>query len=111
MKVKYKVSNGEIICMGSIRDLAAGPGEAVENYFGSVIVRDIKAFKFIGGEFIEKTEAEKYVYLYASRRAAEYPPVEDQLDALWHAMDRSEIPRVPGFYDLIKAVKDRYPKP
>ncbi|UIF90842.1 hypothetical protein [Cupriavidus sp. UYPR2.512] len=43
-------------------------------------------------------------------RKAAYLPVEDQLDALWHAMDRGEFPKVPEFYEPIKAVKDRYPK-
>lgn len=47
---------------------------------------------------------------YASMRAAAYPSIEEQLDALWHAMDRGEAPKAPGFYDLIKRVKDRYPK-
>lgn len=46
---------------------------------------------------------------YAKRRQAEYPPVEEQLDALWHAMDRGELPPVPGFYDTLKGVKGRHP--
>jgi len=47
---------------------------------------------------------------HENRRAAEYPAVADQLDALWHAMDQGVIPKVEGFYDPIKAVKDRHPK-
>lgn len=43
-------------------------------------------------------------------RAAEYPSVTEQLDALWHAMDQGTIPKVDGFYDSIKAVKDKFPK-
>lgn len=45
------------------------------------------------------------------RREADYPDVKDQLDALWHAMNEGVIPKVDAFYDPIKAVKDRYPKP
>jgi len=42
---------------------------------------------------------------YAQKRAAEYPPVGDQLDALFHA----------GVFPvemaaLVQAVKDKYPK-
>lgn len=44
-------------------------------------------------------------------RAAEYPPIEDQLDALWHAMDQGKLPMVEGFYNEVKRVKDKYPKP
>lgn len=48
---------------------------------------------------------------YAKRRAAEYPAISGQLDALWHAMDRGELQKVPEFYDPIKAVKLKYAKP
>jgi len=47
---------------------------------------------------------------YKGRRLAEYPPVQDQLNALWEAMDRGELPQVSGFYDVLKAVNDRHPK-
>jgi hypothetical protein len=39
-----------------------------------------------------------------------YPEIGNQLDALWHAMDRGDLPKVPEFYDPIKEVKDRHPK-
>jgi len=48
---------------------------------------------------------------YKGRREAEYPDVQDHLNALWEAMDRGELPRVAGFYDVLKVVNDRYPKP
>ncbi|CAK16858.1 hypothetical protein [Pseudomonas entomophila] len=44
-------------------------------------------------------------------RAAEYPSVADQLDALWHAMDKGQLPVVDAFYWSIRGVKDKYPKP
>lgn len=45
------------------------------------------------------------------KRRAEYPPIGDQLDALYKAMGAGTLPKVPGFFDLIKQVKDKYPKP
>lgn len=48
---------------------------------------------------------------YKDKRRAEYPPIGDQLDALYHAMDLGVLKKVDGFYDKIKAVKDKYPKP
>jgi hypothetical protein len=48
---------------------------------------------------------------YSARRAEQYPALADQLDALWHAMDRGELPKVEGFYGPIQRVKKQYPKP
>lgn len=48
---------------------------------------------------------------YKTARARTYPKIADQLDMLWHAMDRGELPKVQEFYDAIKSVKDRSPKP
>lgn len=48
---------------------------------------------------------------YRARRAADYPPLAEQLDALWHAMDQGLLPKVPAFYERIDAIKRRYPKP
>jgi hypothetical protein len=49
---------------------------------------------------------EPYVPTYKELRAAEYPPMGDQLDALFHA---GVFP--PDMAALIQAVKDKYPKP
>jgi len=48
---------------------------------------------------------------YRKRRAEAYPSMEEQLDALWHAMDAGIIPMVEKFYMDLKHVKERYPKP
>ena len=45
---------------------------------------------------------------YKERR--EYPPIEEQLDALWHSMDKDESKRLYPFYSMIKSVKDAHPK-
>jgi len=48
---------------------------------------------------------------YAANRRASYPPVGEQMDALWHAMKDGAIPKVEPFFSDIQAVKDKYPKP
>lgn len=48
---------------------------------------------------------------YRDMRRDEYPGVIAQLEALWHAMDRREIPVAIEFYSMIRAVRDKYPKP
>ena len=41
---------------------------------------------------------------YKINRANEYPPIEDQLDTIYHS-------GVAGCKTTIKAIKDKYPKP
>ncbi len=47
---------------------------------------------------------------YRTRRARAYPPIAEQLDALWHAMDDGRLAKVAAFYDPIAAVKAANPK-
>jgi hypothetical protein len=47
---------------------------------------------------------------YSMLRKVSYPDVGQQLDALWHAMDEGALPKSNEFYDMIKAVKDQFPK-
>jgi hypothetical protein len=42
---------------------------------------------------------------YAQKRAAEYPPIGDQLDALWKGGDAAE-----EMLAIVQAVKSKYPK-
>ena len=49
---------------------------------------------------------------YAEQRRNSYPPIGDQLDMLWHSIDKD--PQLKSkyfdFYEAIKAVKVKYPK-
>ena len=44
------------------------------------------------------------------RRARSYPPIEEQLDALYHDMEQGLMPKSPKFFDMIKKIKDAIPK-
>lgn len=46
---------------------------------------------------------------YRLARFQAYPNIGEQLDMLWHAMDRDEIPKAEPFYSTLKAVKLAYP--
>lgn len=48
--------------------------------------------------------AEAAAIAYQGQRKAEYPPIEDQLDTIYHS-------GVAGWKTTIKAIKDKYPKP
>ena len=43
-------------------------------------------------------------------RRAEYMPIGDQLDAIWHAMDDGTLPKIEPLYTNHKNVKDKYKK-
>tara|TARA_B100002019_G_C21202760_1_gene564943 strand:+ start:123 stop:305 length:183 start_codon:yes stop_codon:yes gene_type:complete len=49
---------------------------------------------------------------YQNDRMMKYPPIGEQLDMLWHAIDADADLKVKfaDFYNSIKAVKDAYPK-
>ena len=49
-------------------------------------------------------DAEAAAIAYQGKRKAEYPPIEDQLDTIYHS-------GVAGWKTTIKAIKDKYPKP
>lgn len=53
--------------------------------------------------------ADKYKNDQIGLRRAVYPSVEDQLDMLWHGMNRDPSKRIEPFYSAIKAVKDQFP--
>ena len=49
---------------------------------------------------------------YVQSRRAAYPPIGDQLDALWKAIGPMlDDPDASAMLDRIRAVKDLYPKP
>lgn len=70
-------------------------GDVAYDADGNVVEYDLAAAQAL-------VEAEAY----KSQRAVEYPPIGDQLDALFHA---GVFP--PEMAALIQAVKDKYPKP
>ena len=49
---------------------------------------------------------------YGMVRMFKYPPIGEQLDMLWHAIDADETLKVQfaDFYAAIKQVKDEVPK-
>ena len=50
---------------------------------------------------------------YKYERQVEFYAVNmaDQLDLLWHDIDQGKLDKTGGFYNAIKGIKDRNPKP
>ena len=46
---------------------------------------------------------------YVEQRISLYPPIQEQLDMLWHAMNTDQIPKATQFFDRIAAVKAAVP--
>ena len=57
-----------------------------------------------------KVEESINIMSYAEQRVKEYPPIGDQLDMLWHAIDNNTLDKTSNFYLTLKQVKDQYPK-
>ena len=73
-----------------------------------VVVRGDIAYDADGNEVAyDKAAVQAYVdaHAYIAKRVAEYPPIGDQLDALFHA---GVFP--PEMAAQIQAIKDKYPK-
>lgn len=71
--------------------------------------RDIAALRLIDGQPQTVLPVVR-VPDYRVLRYAAYPPIGEQLDALWHAMRDGTLPMIEGFYDRIAAVKAAHPK-
>lgn len=60
---------------------------------------------------VQRLQAEYDANQYQRDRAAEYDPIADQLDKLWHAIDQGLVSlKQSDFYLDNKAVKTKYPK-
>lgn len=75
----------------------------------SELVIDIASARIVNGELTEVTPVPR-VKDYRERRFLNYPAIGDQLDALFHAMARGDLPMVADFYQPIAAVKAAHPK-
>ena len=47
---------------------------------------------------------------FTNGRSQSYPPIGEQLDMLWHAIDEEKLDKTSKFYTTLKLVKDVYPK-
>jgi len=84
--------------------------------YENIIVHDSSIIKPTEAEVNAKIQELKGTNLsssnYAEQRKNAYPPIGDQLDMLWHSIDKD--PQLKSkyfdFYEAIKAVKVKYPK-
>lgn len=80
----------------------------IKLYTNVVVIRDDIAYDADGNEVAyDKAAVQAYVdaHAYIAKRAAEYPPIGDQLDALWKGGDAAA-----EMLAKVQAVKAKYPK-
>ena len=84
--------------------------EAIRKLNPSVVtIRGETAYDADGNEVAyDKSAVQAYVdaHAYIAKRASEYPPIGDQLDALWKGGDAAA-----EMLTKVQAVKTKYPKP
>lgn len=66
--------------------------------------KDTYIAKLIADKALHRQEQDKLLYKF--QRASEYPPIGDQLDALWKGGEAAQ-----DMLARIQAVKQQYPKP
>ena len=64
----------------------------------------------IDTELEYQTKLQKY-YQYAYSRCEEYPDGFEQLDMLWHAINEGQDLKSSKWFQTIKEVKEKFPKP
>lgn len=71
--------------------------QTIENPMGEPIVVELQKSDVVKADIPD----------YYAKRRSEYPPIGDQLDAMWKGVDSPEFSAI---MNKIQAVKDKYPK-
>ena len=105
-----------VVESGNVTGMVEWDGSSSHPDSGKWVLADANAH--IGGTYdgssfsAQATQADNRTY--AEKRSDEYPPIGDQLDMLWHAIDTGDWTaakvKFTSFYTELKAVKDKYPK-
>ena len=107
---------GEILragrCPDSAFDLQAQAGEFLLEGKADVAqdAVDVQELTVIVGGRVNPISDALPSETYVAIRKRLYPSVEQQMDMLWHSMNRDEIPKAEPFFTVLKAVKDAVPK-
>ena len=108
--IKYDIENETVI---------AGPqGVAPDDTWVPFIpARDLKPRQESQTKWLEdlgvvaQIVGDEHAPDYAEQRRNTYPKIGEQLDKLFHDIDRGTLDKDGTFYQAIKAVKDDIPKP
>lgn len=88
---KVYLLDGKLLCVGE--------WEVTDTLPEGAVVADVELATIAIGSVVLASD-------YEALRRAEYPPLRDQLDAVWKGGAPAEEMRV-----LVQSIKDKYPKP
>jgi hypothetical protein len=83
------------------------PADGSQNHLvgNKIAVSQEQANAIIAAKFEPQRQEILSKMSYSDKRLSEYPPIGDQLDAIWKGGDAAEAMRLQ-----VQAVKDKYPK-
>ena len=99
-----------------MRELFMQDGSNMKRSSLDVITGEITESQLSQEEIDKGVEADKLAFdalNYAEKRASKYPPLTEQLDLLWHAIDAGTLDdrdHRNKFYSMLKQVKENNPK-
>jgi len=102
----YKNSAGAPVVLTEPAVVQMSPLELIEETTTDPKLRGDE--DWVDGEWVQRNPVINNEH--KDQRRLKYPYIGDQLDALWHAMERGDLPKVPEFYDPIEQVKLMHPK-
>lgn len=106
----YNPATGNVIRVGSCPEefvhLQVADGEALHRGEAALEDRVVEGAVHIGANPPPAPQPPDY----ATRRRLAYPPIAEQLDALWKWMADPKAPEVPDMVKRIQAVKAAHPK-
>jgi hypothetical protein len=91
-------------------DASFGSGNVVYHHFWHPENLPAPTIEEIVAEVEYQKECKEY-YQYAYDRCHEYPDGFEQFDMLWHAIDEGIDLKRSEWFNTIKAIKEKYPKP
>jgi hypothetical protein len=108
--VIFDIDTGEVLhsvfCQKTLLDMYTENGK-----HGALTVEKTympNEWRVVNGELVPVEQ--EAVTDYRTERMFAYPSINEQLDALWHAMDQGLLPRIEPMYSQVKAVKESIPK-
>ena len=91
-------------------DISFGGGEPTYHHFWDPNNLPAPTWKEIQEEIDYQKKCKEY-YQYAYDRCLEYPDGFEQFDMLWHAINNGIDLKSSEWFQIIKEIKEKYPKP
>jgi carbamoylphosphate synthase large subunit len=62
------------------------------------------------GKLFDSVSEWKHSIAHYRKRKINYPSIAEQLDMIYHAIDKDKFDKTSAFYKALKTVKNKYPK-